>query len=43
MEKVPYVPFLYDKNYQLYGPNVKGVFMSPVLGQPSLNGLWLEK
>ena len=43
MEKFPYVPYLYDKNFQLYGPNVKGVFMSPVLGQPSLNGLWLEK
>jgi peptide/nickel transport system substrate-binding protein len=43
MEKFPYVPYLYDKNYQLYGPNVKGIFMSPVLGQPSLNGLWVEQ
>jgi peptide/nickel transport system substrate-binding protein len=43
MEKVPLIPYLYDKNYQLYGPNVKGIFISPVLGQPSLNGLWLDK
>ena len=42
MEKFPYIPFMYDKNYQLYGPNVKGVFLSPNLGQPTLNGIWLE-
>jgi peptide/nickel transport system substrate-binding protein len=42
MEKVPYIPYLYDKAYQIYGPKVGGVFLSKVLGEPSLNGVYLK-
>jgi peptide/nickel transport system substrate-binding protein len=43
MEKVPYIPRLYDRAYQVYGPKVGGVFLSKVLGEPSLNGVYLKK
>ncbi len=42
MEKVPYIPYLYDKAYQIYGPKVGGVYLSKVLGEPSLNGVYLK-
>jgi peptide/nickel transport system substrate-binding protein len=42
MADVPYVPYLYDKAYQLYGPKLKGMYLDPVLGEPSLNGIWVE-
>ena len=43
MEKVPYIPRLYDKATQVYGPKVGGVFLSKVLGEPSLNGVYLKQ
>ncbi|MCU1592244.1 MAG: bldKB [Frankiales bacterium] len=43
MEKVPYIPRLYDKATTLHGPKVGGVFLSKVLGEPSLNGVYVIK
>jgi peptide/nickel transport system substrate-binding protein len=43
MEKVPYIPRIYDRATQVYGPKVGGVFLSKVLGEPSLNGVYLKK
>ena len=43
MEKVPYIPRLYDRATQVYGPKVGGVYLSKVLGEPSMNGVYLIK
>ncbi|MCW2573268.1 MAG: bldKB [Frankiales bacterium] len=43
MELVPYIPRLYDRATQVYGPKVGGVFLSKVLGEPSMNGVYLKK
>jgi peptide/nickel transport system substrate-binding protein len=43
MEKVPYIPRLYDKATTVHGPKVGGVFLSKVLGEPSLNGVFVIK
>lgn len=43
MADVPYIPRLYDKATQVYGPKVGGVFLSKVLGEPSLNGVYLKQ
>jgi peptide/nickel transport system substrate-binding protein len=43
MEKIPYIPFIYDKANQLHGPKLGGMYMDPVLGEPSLNGIWVTK
>jgi peptide/nickel transport system substrate-binding protein len=43
MEKVPYIPRLYDRAYQIHGPKVGGVYLSKVLGEPSLNGAYLKQ
>ena len=32
MEKVPFIPRLYDRAYQVYGPKVGGVFISQGAG-----------
>ncbi|MBC7372692.1 MAG: ABC transporter substrate-binding protein, partial [Frankiales bacterium] len=42
MMDVPYIPRLYDKATQVHGPKVGGVFLSQVLGEPSLNGVYLK-
>ena len=42
MADVPYIPRLYDKATQVYGPKVGGIFLSKVLGEPSLNGVFLK-
>ncbi|MDP9100700.1 MAG: ABC transporter substrate-binding protein [Actinomycetota bacterium] len=42
MAEVPYIPYLYDKAYQMYGPNVGGVYLDQVLGEPSLNGVYVK-
>jgi len=43
MEKVPYIPRLYDKATTLYGPGLGNVYLSKVLGEPSLNGVYIKK
>ncbi|MDT7538205.1 MAG: peptide/nickel transport system substrate-binding protein [Actinomycetota bacterium] len=43
MAKVPYIPRLYDKATTLHGAGVGGVFLSKVLGEPSLNGVYIKK
>ena len=43
MEKVPYIPRLYDRAYYIYGPKVGGMYLSKVLGEPTLNGLYLKQ
>ena len=43
MGLVPYIPRLYDRAYYVYGPKVGGVFLSKVLGEPSLNGVFVIK
>jgi peptide/nickel transport system substrate-binding protein len=43
MEKVPFIPRLYDRATQVHGPKVGGVYLSKVLGEPSMNGVYLIK
>ncbi|GAC1443646.1 MAG: ABC transporter substrate-binding protein [Mycobacteriales bacterium] len=43
MADVPYIPRLYDKLTAVYGPKVGGIFLSNVLGEPSLNGVYLKQ
>ncbi|MDT7570575.1 MAG: hypothetical protein QOE05_749, partial [Actinomycetota bacterium] len=37
------IPRIYDRATQVYGPKVGGVFLSEVLGEPSMNGVYLKK
>jgi peptide/nickel transport system substrate-binding protein len=43
MALVPYIPRYYDRATQVHGPKVGGVFLSLVLGEPSMNGVFLIK
>jgi peptide/nickel transport system substrate-binding protein len=40
---VPYIPRLYNRTTQVIGPQVGGAYLSNILGEPSLNGLYLKK
>lgn len=42
MEQAPYIPWLYDKSYQLYGSGLGNVTLSNVLGNVSLNGVYIK-
>ncbi len=42
MAQAPYVPYIYDRDYQLYGSNLGGVTLDQVLGEVSLNGVFLK-
>ncbi|MGQ0624212.1 MAG: ABC transporter substrate-binding protein [Sporichthyaceae bacterium] len=42
MEQVPVIPNLYDKNLQMYGPRLGGVFQDLVFGTVSLNGVYVK-
>jgi peptide/nickel transport system substrate-binding protein len=43
MEKVPFIPRWYDRATQVYGPKIGGIYLSQVLGEPSMNGVYLKK
>ncbi len=42
MEKVPYIPYLYDKAYHLYGSGIGGVQLSTVLGEPNVQKVFVK-
>ena len=42
MAEAPYIPWVYDKDYQLYGSNIGGASLDQILGEISLNGVFLK-
>lgn len=42
MKQVPYIPYLYGRDYQLFGPRIGGAFIDTIVGEISLNGLYLK-
>jgi peptide/nickel transport system substrate-binding protein len=42
MAKVPYIPYLYGRDYQLFGPRIGGAFLDTIFGLISLNGLYVK-
>jgi peptide/nickel transport system substrate-binding protein len=42
MEQIPIIPNLYSKAQQLYGPKIGGATYDNILGNVSLNGIWLK-
>ncbi len=42
MEQVPYIPYLYDKANQIYGPKVGGVYLDAIIGVIGFNGLFVK-
>lgn len=42
MAKIPYIPYLYDKAYHLYGKNIGGVELSTVLGEANVHKVYIK-
>ena len=43
MEKIPFIPYLYDKTIQIYGPKIGGAVQDKVLGVLRFDGLFVKK
>ena len=41
MEKIPFVPYLYDKTFQIYGTKIGGAELDSILGLLKYDGLYL--
>lgn len=43
MEKIPFIPYLYDKSFQIYGDKIGGAIQDKILGVLRFDGLYVKK